>query len=60
MRLPKSIFRDYDIRGIYPTEINEEVSNAIGKALGTYISERGGKNIVVARDNRSSSLFLAN
>jgi phosphomannomutase/phosphoglucomutase len=59
MLLPKSIFRDYDIRGVYPTELNEEIANVIGKAVGTYVIERGGESIVVGRDNRSSSLFLA-
>jgi phosphomannomutase/phosphoglucomutase len=58
MLMPKSIFRDYDIRGIYPSEINEEIANVIGKAVGTYVYEHGGRNIVVGRDNRASSVFL--
>jgi len=31
-----SIFRAYDIRGIYPKEINEETALKIGKAFGTF------------------------
>jgi len=58
MKISRSIFRDYDIRGIYPAELNEEISEVIGKALGSYIQERNGSKIVVARDNRPSSLFI--
>ena len=35
--IKKEIFREYDIRGVYPREINENVSYTIGKAYGTYI-----------------------
>ena len=35
MSLSKEIFREYDIRGIYPTEINADVAYNIGNAFGT-------------------------
>ncbi len=50
-----SIFKAYDIRGIYPTEINEEVAEAIGRA---YIEFTGAKKVVVARDMRPHSVKL--
>jgi phosphomannomutase/phosphoglucomutase len=49
-----SIFRAYDVRGIYPTEINEEIALKIGKAFGTF---NPGK-IVVGSELRLSSPSL--
>ena len=50
-----SIFRAYDIRGIYPTEFNEDIIYKIGKAFVTFLK---CKNVVVARDVRLSSPSL--
>ena len=33
----KEIFREYDIRGIYDTELNEDTAYLIGKAYGTVL-----------------------
>ena len=33
MEISKSIFREYDIRGIYPEQINEQVVQKIAKAI---------------------------
>lgn len=49
------IFRNYDIRGIFEKELKEESVRLIGKAIGTYIKRRGGREIVVGRDGRLSS-----
>ena len=49
------IFRNYDIRGIFQKELREDSVELIGKAIGTYIKRRGGKEIVVGRDGRLSS-----
>ncbi len=51
------IFRQYDIRGIAGEDLTEEVAKNIGKAVGTYL-RKYGKNVVVGRDNRKSSLKL--
>jgi phosphomannomutase len=51
----KSIFKSYDIRGVYPAELNEEAAFYIGKA---YTKQTGSKNIVIGRDARNSSLEL--
>ena len=46
------IFKAYDIRGVYPTDINEDIAYAIGRA---YIAFTGAKKVVVARDMRPHS-----
>lgn len=46
------IFKTYDIRGLYPEEINGEMAFKIGYAFGKMIR---GKNIVVGSDARPSS-----
>jgi len=49
------IFRAYDIRGIYPEEINEEVVFKIAAALVKFLNP---DKIVVAHDTRKSSVLL--
>src|SRR5882757_6769890 len=51
-----SIFKAYDVRGIYPQEVNEDVARAIGRAFVTYLK---AKRIAVGRDMRLSSPSLA-
>ncbi len=51
-----SIFKSYDIRGIYPTEFNEKDVPKIGRA---FVEHTGRKKIVVGRDMRISSPVLA-
>ncbi|MDD2435006.1 MAG: phosphomannomutase/phosphoglucomutase [Bacilli bacterium] len=53
------IFRAYDIRGVYPIDINEEMAYTLGQSLGTYISIRGKKEAIVGYDNRLSSPTLS-
>lgn len=54
------IFRAYDIRGVYPSEINEEIAYTIGRSYGSYIQEKyNQKKCIVSRDNRLSSESLA-
>ncbi len=63
--ISKSIFRAYDIRGIYPQEINEEAVLVIAQTLARYFSAEGGSTsggkkgkIVIGYDARLSSLQL--
>ncbi|MBI1870928.1 MAG: phosphomannomutase/phosphoglucomutase [Chlamydiae bacterium] len=49
------IFKAYDIRGIYPTQINEEIAYKIGYAISK-VFEKG--TVAVGRDMRTSSLSL--
>lgn len=50
-----SIFKAYDIRGVYPTELNEEIIYKIAKAFAVFTN---AKNIVVGGDNRLSTPSL--
>lgn len=55
----KEIFREYDIRGIYDTELNEDTAYLIGKAYGTVLQrEYDKKKCIVGYDNRLSSMSL--
>ena len=56
--LSDQIFRAYDIRGIYPSEINEEVFFLLGKAIGTKICATDDKRVNVCMDGRLSSNSL--
>lgn len=51
----EKIFKAYDIRGVYPSEINEDAAYAIGRALVVFLE---CKRIVVGRDMRQSSPAL--
>ena len=49
---PRPIFKAYDVRGLYPSEINEEAARLIGRGFVAYL---GAKRIAVSRDMRLSS-----
>lgn len=55
MNIAKNIFRGYDIRGVYPTEIDEKVAETIGKGFATLMKKEGNNDIIVGRDVRLSS-----
>ena len=59
MILKKEIFREYDIRGIYGTEFDEETAYHIGLAYGTKLKEYKKFKTVLGYDNRLSSESLA-
>ena len=60
MNIDQSIFKEYDIRGIYPTSINEEIAELIGRGFGSYLQEILNENTcVVGYDNRLSSPTLS-
>ncbi len=52
------IFRAYDLRGIYPDQINEETAYILGQSFGSYVLEQGTTEVLVAYDNRLSSPSL--
>lgn len=61
MKVEPSIFKAYDIRGIYPDQLNEEIFYKVGKAFSTLLKkENPGKKvkIIVSRDMRISSPSL--
>src|SRR5688572_14167708 len=51
-----SIFKAYDVRGLYPQEMNEDVARGIGRAFVSYLN---AKRIAVGRDMRLSSPSIA-
>ena len=59
MKLVKEIFREYDIRGVYDTDMNDETAYYIGRAYGTKLHEYNKDKTVLAYDNRLSSPSLA-
>ncbi|HMD03455.1 MAG TPA: alpha/beta fold hydrolase [Candidatus Baltobacteraceae bacterium] len=54
----QTIFKSYDVRGIYPTEFNDDIAYGIGRA---FVEQLALKSIVVGRDMRPSGekLFAA-
>ena len=58
MEITKSIFREYDIRGIYPDEINEQVMTNIAKGIAIKCQREGVSEICVGRDGRISGKNL--
>ncbi len=58
MQVNPSIFKAYDIRGIYPTDLNEDVAYLIGRAFVTFLAS---ERVIVGRDMRTSgpSIFAA-
>ena len=56
------IFKAYDVRGIYPTQINEEIARKIGRAFQFVLDAEDrarGNTVVVSRDMRAHSEGLA-
>lgn len=54
-----TIFRSYDIRGKYPTDINEDIAYQIGLGYGSLLQEKYKQSsCVVSMDNRISSPIL--
>ncbi|MCB0175259.1 MAG: phosphomannomutase/phosphoglucomutase, partial [Anaerolineae bacterium] len=49
MQVNPGIFKAYDIRGIYPDDLNEEVGYAIGRAFASFLKV---DTVIVGRDMR--------
>jgi phosphomannomutase len=56
MKVDPSIFKAYDIRGIYGTTLNEEVATVVGRAFATHLKP---SRVVIGQDGRTSSPSLA-
>ena len=48
------IFKAYDIRGVVPSTLDEQVAEALGFAFGTVAQREGEKTVAVGRDGRLS------
>ena len=61
MNVPRSIFRQYDVRGLVGTELTPDLARALGRAFATVAWDRLGRAplIAVGRDNRPSGAALA-
>ena len=60
MNINQKIFKAYDIRGIVPEELNEQIAERVGMAFVKLLEEEGicPKTVVASRDMRTSSLEL--
>ncbi len=58
MQIVKNIFKAYDIRGVYPDELNEETAYRVGRAFAELIKKEVKKKqitVAVGQDMRKSS-----
>ena len=56
MNINTSIFKAYDVRGLYPSEVNEEAARLIARGFVSYLQ---ANRIAVTRDMRLSSPSMA-
>ena len=49
MQIDPGLFKSYDVRGIYPSELNDDIAYGIGRCFPSLV---GGTRIVVGRDMR--------
>lgn len=59
MQVASSIFKAYDIRGIVPATLTEEVARGIGRAFGMAALAEGETTVAVGRDGRISGPALS-
>jgi phosphomannomutase / phosphoglucomutase len=61
LNVPKSVFRQYDVRGLVGRELTPDFARALGRAFGSVAADRLGRAPVIAvgRDNRPSGPGLA-
>ena len=53
-----SIFREYDIRGIFQKDLNKDIVFSIGKYLAMELKKRGGESFAIGYDARIHSKDL--
>ncbi|MGE4239342.1 phosphomannomutase/phosphoglucomutase [Ramlibacter sp.] len=59
MQLSPTIFKAYDVRGIVPATLDEEVAESLGRAFGEIAQREGEKVVAVGRDGRLSGPSLS-
>ncbi|MFN4118243.1 phosphomannomutase/phosphoglucomutase [Acidovorax sp.] len=59
MQVTPAIFKAYDIRGIVPSTLTEDVARGLGRAFGTAARAEGQTTIAVGRDGRLSGPALS-
>ncbi len=58
MQVTPTIFKAYDIRGIVPSTLDEDLAEGLGKAFGTQAMAEGQSTVAVGRDGRLSGPAL--
>jgi len=56
MTINPLIFKDYDVRGTYPDQLNDETAYTVARA---FVAELGVSQVAVGRDMRLSSPAIA-
>ncbi|MEP6970744.1 MAG: phosphomannomutase/phosphoglucomutase, partial [Betaproteobacteria bacterium] len=59
MKADPSIFKAYDIRGIVPSTVTDEIAEGIGRAFGSIALAQGESTVAVGRDGRLSGPSLS-
>ncbi|MGI9573793.1 phosphomannomutase/phosphoglucomutase [Alloalcanivorax xenomutans] len=59
LMLSDTIFRAYDIRGVYGEDLDDHAAYWIGKAIGSEVLEHNEADVMVGRDGRLSTPALA-
>jgi phosphomannomutase/phosphoglucomutase len=57
VKVPRSVFREYDVRGVVDTQLTPEFAEHLGRAFGSVAADRVGSSprLAVGCDNRPSS-----
>ncbi|MFC5498065.1 phosphomannomutase/phosphoglucomutase [Caenimonas terrae] len=59
MQVSPSIFKAYDVRGVVPATLDEQVAFGLGRAFGLMARNEGEKAVAVGRDGRLSGPLLS-
>jgi len=59
MQVTPSIFKAYDVRGIVPSTLTEQVAEGLGRAFGSTARKEGETTVAVGRDGRLSGPSLS-
>ena len=59
MQLNAGIFKAYDIRGIVPSTLNEDIALGLGRSFGSVAMAQGQTTVAVGRDGRLSGPALS-
>lgn len=57
MKVDPTIFKAYDIRGVYPLQLNEKIAYLVGRSFAEFLKP---KKVIVGRDMRLSGHVLKN
>lgn len=58
-KINETIFREYDVRGIYEEDLDSDVAYTFGRSFATYIQQLGHNEVIIGHDNRESSPLLS-